>query len=164
MIRGRRGGVVLVVTAALVSACGMKGDPLPPLRRFPARVADLAVRRTSDQIEVTFTVPAANMDGSTPVALDRVEVYAATAPAADPPLTPAQLFGDARNVIGRIVVRPTDSAASGPDDHRLRPGERASFIDRIDPSTGGNVTRYVGAVAMSGSYCTFRRWSAFPLA
>jgi len=147
----RSGAAALVLIAALASTCGKKGDPLPPLRRFPPRVADLAARRTSDHIDLTFTVPAANMDGSTPVALDRIEVYGLTAPAADPPATPAQLLDDPRNLIGRVLVRPADAAA-GPDDRRPLPGERASLTDPLDPTlVSGGLVRYIAAVVVTGS-------------
>jgi hypothetical protein len=58
-------GLLLVV--ASVGACGKKGNPLPPLRPVPARIADLTAVRTRGQVELQFTVPAVNLDGTTPV-------------------------------------------------------------------------------------------------
>ena len=66
-------GVVLCVAAA---ACGKKGDPLPPLRPVPARITDFEAIRSAGQVELRFTVPSVNLDDTTPVAIDRVDIYA----------------------------------------------------------------------------------------
>ncbi|MEO8482121.1 MAG: fibronectin type III domain-containing protein [Acidobacteriota bacterium] len=71
---------------AAMAACGKKGNPLPPLRPVPARIADLTVVRTRDRITLHFTVPGANVDGSTPAAIDRVDIYRVILP---PGATPA---------------------------------------------------------------------------
>ena len=39
----------------------------------------MAVRRTGDSVEITFTVPSSNNDGTTPADISRVDVYAYTA-------------------------------------------------------------------------------------
>lgn len=65
-----------VLLAAAGAACGKKGNPLPPLRPVPARIADMTAVRTAGQVELRFTVPAANLDGSVPVVIDRVDIYA----------------------------------------------------------------------------------------
>jgi predicted small lipoprotein YifL len=96
--RGRRGAIALRLGVGLtllvgLAACGKKGPPLPPLRPVPARVLDLAAQRSDARVELRFTVPATNSDGTTPPAVERVEIYrlagtanptAATPPGADP--------------------------------------------------------------------------------
>ena len=64
--RAVRTGIVpaaLVLTALAATACGKRGDPQPPLRPIPGRVADLSAHRVDDRVELRFTVPAANLDG-----------------------------------------------------------------------------------------------------
>ena len=67
-----------VLAAAVVSsACGMRGAPLPPLVIVPEAVP-LSVTRLNDEVYVGFDMPTENSDGSIPVDLDRVELYALT--------------------------------------------------------------------------------------
>lgn len=61
-----------------VSACGKKGPPLPPFVRVPEAVSQVAARRVGDDVFLSFTLPARNIDESEPVALDRVDVYGYT--------------------------------------------------------------------------------------
>jgi hypothetical protein len=85
-VTGRRGVRILLLAAAAMAAavaCGKKGPPLAPIRRAPAKIADLAARRTGDVVRLTFTPPAKNDDGSEPADLARVDVYALTVPKLD---------------------------------------------------------------------------------
>ena len=148
-----RRGAAVVLSMGLVSVCGcgMKGDPQPPVRQVPVRIADLSARRTTDRIELALTVPPANPDGSTP-ATDRVEIYALTsaADAVSPPS--AQALIDAGNIVGRVPVRPAGQPASGPEDRRVQSGDRARVVDLLAtaPSVSG-ATRYFTAVVVTGS-------------
>jgi len=84
--------VGLILLCALVApACGRRGDPLPPLRPLPGRLADLAIRRIDNRIELRFTVPAANADGSTPSAIDHIDVYQMTTAASGTSPTAADI-------------------------------------------------------------------------
>ena len=56
-------------------ACGQKGPPLPPLVLTPAPPVLTADRRGST-IEVGFTVPDANADGSRPANIARIDIFA----------------------------------------------------------------------------------------
>lgn len=67
------GLIALPVGAA---GCGKKGPPLPPLVRIPAAPADVVASRRGNAVDVAFTVPGANTDGSRPANVQRVEVYA----------------------------------------------------------------------------------------
>jgi hypothetical protein len=97
--------VAAVAAAALVSAaCGMKGAPLPPLRPVPGRIADLTVTRTEQQVELRFTVPDTNTDGTSPAAIDHVEIYRTiVVPGATPPVAASA---------GRASTPPSGTAAS----------------------------------------------------
>lgn len=82
-LAGRRAAKSLPVPfllVALSSACGVKGPPLPPLVRVPAAPGDLTAERRGDRVDLRFVVPAANTDGSRPANIERVDIYALTAP------------------------------------------------------------------------------------
>jgi hypothetical protein len=67
------GGLLLAVTG-----CGRKGPPLTPFVRIPTLVAPGDVRRIGNEVYLSFTVPAENVDMSKPADVRRVEVYAVT--------------------------------------------------------------------------------------
>jgi predicted small lipoprotein YifL len=112
-----RRAVVLVLLAA-AAACGKKGPPLPPLRVVPARVEDLAVAKTADEVRAQFTVPAANADQTKPADVVAVEVYAITGKPEDPfgvPLGGTQFirFGE---LVARVEVAPAETPGETPGD------------------------------------------------
>ena len=57
-------------------ACGKKGPPLAPFVRIPAAVEQVEARRVGDDVYVTRDRAAKNIDGSMPVDVARIEVYA----------------------------------------------------------------------------------------
>lgn len=85
-VRRRSCRAMALAVLVFAGACGKKGNPLPPLRPVPSRIADLTAHRTDDRIELRFTVPSTNADGSQPLALSRVEIYRVAA--APLPVTP----------------------------------------------------------------------------
>jgi hypothetical protein len=68
----------LIVVSTI--SCGQKGPPLPPIVRTPAPPVIRADRRGST-IEVELSVPNANVDGSRPANLTRIDIYAINGPA-----------------------------------------------------------------------------------
>jgi hypothetical protein len=60
------------------AACGKKGNPIPPPVRIPAPVDTIAALRLGNDVYVTMTVPATNIDMSIPVDIGRVEIYGYT--------------------------------------------------------------------------------------
>jgi hypothetical protein len=70
----------VVIASALLTACGKRGAPLPPLVRVPAAPADFAVERRGEDVTLQFKVPVANTDGSRPANIERIDVYAFTGP------------------------------------------------------------------------------------
>jgi hypothetical protein len=59
--------VLLCLCAVIVlSACGKKGNPLPPLVRVPAAPGDFVVTRIDDHVYVKLTTPTTNIDGAGP--------------------------------------------------------------------------------------------------
>jgi predicted small lipoprotein YifL len=159
-VRDRRttGALCAILVLCTCAACGQKGPPLPPLRPVPVAVSDLAAVRRDDRVTLSLTIPGANFDGSTPPAIDRVEIYGTTTPAAAPPTTRQQLL-DQKYVLTTIAVRPASAAPTAkpdakPDtkpDTRPAPGTAVTFVDtvKVDPAAG-DLTRYYTAVGFAG--------------
>ena len=70
--------VLLASMLPITTACGKKGPPLAPRRPSPAAIGDVSATRLGETVQLQFTLPAANADGSTPADLAYVDVYAAT--------------------------------------------------------------------------------------
>jgi hypothetical protein len=70
---------IFFISAAVLTACGKKGDPLPPLLRVPVAPPEFRVTRIDNEVYAEFTAPAVNADGVGPADIARVEVYAITA-------------------------------------------------------------------------------------
>jgi hypothetical protein len=132
VIPARRGAAVagLVLVTAVMAACGKRGDPLPPLRPVPARIADLRATRTAAGVTVTLTVPTANTDGTTPVAVDRIEIYSVIGATAAPSPTPAQIVANPANRRAtfpvQVPVPAPSSAAAAPPASTDSPQSRTS--------------------------------------
>jgi hypothetical protein len=75
-----------------VVGCGKSGPPLPPLVKLPVAPADIVAARHGNSVDVSFTVPAANTDGTRPANVASADVYAITAPITVPPLSDANLI------------------------------------------------------------------------
>lgn len=60
-----------------LSGCGNVGDPQPPLVQIPQAVSDLSAQQVGGQIELAFSLPRYNTDGSSATTISRVEVYRA---------------------------------------------------------------------------------------
>ncbi|HYN09145.1 MAG TPA: hypothetical protein VES67_17315 [Vicinamibacterales bacterium] len=137
---GRRGRLALIAAALLgiaLAGCGKRGSPQPPLRRSPARVTEVEARRLADRVELRFTVPATNSDGSTPPTVERVEVYMLVLPANTPP-TVAGVTASS-NLKMTVVVRPPPDPdapaekppAQKPPDTRPAPGDVTTVVDKL---------------------------------
>lgn len=143
-------------------ACGKSGPPLPPLRPLPGRIADATANRADDRIELRFTIPAANADGTTPAAIDKVEVYGVAATASAPPPTVAQLLSPA-NLKTRIVVQrpppPVDASATpAPTPTPVKEtgplaGDVATYRDELTAADHGAnaAVRYYAIVGLAGN-------------
>jgi hypothetical protein len=68
-----------VLALAASVGCGKKGPPLAPYVLLPAAPTRIAVQREGDDVYITLTVPAQNIDASKPADVRRVEVYGFTA-------------------------------------------------------------------------------------
>ena len=123
-----------------VAGCGRKAPPMPPLHLAPARISDVSARRIGAKVDLRFTVPAENSDASTPVAIDRVDVYAMSVAAGDPNPALADLLLPT-HLIGHVAVRddalPVPAPKAGtpppPPDPRPAPGDVATFVEELKP-------------------------------
>src|SRR5262249_7787964 len=109
--------VFIVVIAG--SGCGKKGPPLPPLLKVPVAPPDLAASRRGDIVDLQFTVPNTNTDGTRPANVERVEIYAMTTPPgpAPPTLTDAQIVKFGTRIDAVDVKAPRDpNLTTDPDD------------------------------------------------
>jgi len=84
--------IVAISAAVSAGACGKSGPPLPPLVKLPVAPVDVVAARRGDTVDVSFTVPAANTDGTRPANVAKADVYAITAPVTVPPLSDANLL------------------------------------------------------------------------
>ena len=128
VVRGRC-GFACAVALCVLSACGKKGPPLPPLVRMPAAPGDLTAQRRGDTVDVQFVVPAVNTDGTRPANESATDVYAITAPAsaAPPAYTDAQLLKYGKKIATVAVKAPRDpSLAADPDEP----------ADEVEPAEG----------------------------
>jgi hypothetical protein len=117
--------LIVAVAIALASvACGKKGPPLPPLVRLPA-APDLRADRRGSTVELALVVPGANVDGTRPANIARVEVYGMTGAATT--ITDADLLKHGTRVASVAVKAPRD-----PDD-TVEPGESQ---DDVEAPTG----------------------------
>ncbi len=137
----------IVVVLLALAACGKKGPPLAPLRVAPARIEDLTVAKTGDEIRVQFTVPAANADQTKPADLVAVEVYAISGKAEDPTGTSLAgpqfiRFGE---MVGRVDIAPPEIPGETPDPSQGSVAERARAAAELaarktQPAQGATAT------------------------
>jgi hypothetical protein len=119
--------VISVISVLIVSvisiACGQKGPPLPPLVLTPAPPAVTADRRGST-IEIGFTVPTANADGSRPANIARIDIFALNGVTAT--MSDLELIKRATRVASIPVKsprNPNDTAEAGESADVVEPPE-----------------------------------------
>jgi len=100
--------VLTIAAVALVAAaCGKKGPPLPPIVHIPTGVDHLSARRVGSDVFLTLTVPAQNIDKTTPADVGRVEVYGYTGTSQPP----RARFLEVAAVVATVSVLPPESEA-----------------------------------------------------
>lgn len=150
-----------------MSACGKKGNPLPPLVRVPAAPADFAVTRLDNEVFLRMSVPASNIDGAQPADVARIEVYAFTAagPAPDVSRIDPEDLREAATLVAThdvaapasgLVVRETltQETRSVTPLPQARPVGRDPEVADVPrplmaPPAGTGLQRYYFAVAVS---------------
>ncbi len=128
-----RSAVTALILAGLC-ACGHKAPPLPPFSRVPSAPADVKVARRADAVELQFTVPSTNTDGTRPANIERVDVYGF----AGPDIKDEELVKHERD------LRLTSVAVKAPRDPNATVEPDESMAD-LDPLEGVGLDQ--GAVA-----------------
>lgn len=129
------GRLALIAVAVLTVGCGQKGPPLAPLHLVPAAPGNVSVARVGADARLRFDVPATNQNGPGAVALDRIEVYAATvAPGAVRPANRELLTAKYR--VATIPIKPPPVEGEAPPattapDTRPSAGERSTFVEAL---------------------------------
>jgi hypothetical protein len=125
-------GYRLLATGLLIAsaaACGKKGPPLAPFVRVPSAVTGVEVRRVGSDAYVTLTVPATNIDTSTPADVVRVDIYAFTGR-----VSPGTRFLEQATLVATIPVVPI------PRDEKGRALPLPPDPQSTDAVQGGAVT------------------------
>ena len=91
-----------VLAGSVAIGCGKKGNPVAPFVRIPAPIDAIAVSRLGNDVYVTLTVPAKDIDNAIPAHISRVEIYGYTG--RTPPLRAR--WAELGSLIARIPVAP----------------------------------------------------------
>ena len=173
----------VIAVAALAIACGQKGAPLAPLHLVPEAPGSVSAKRVGGDVQLRFAVPSKNVNGPGAVALDRIEIYAATvAPGAARPANRDLL--SAKHRVGTIPIKPppVEGEEPSPDadaDKRPSAGDRATFVETMTedtlrptfttpevkpPSAAAEVVTRAGAVTAAAIAAVFAGAAAQPAA
>jgi hypothetical protein len=124
-VRRWRSALLLTV---LVTACGKKGPPLPPLVKLPVAPAEFSIVRRASDVVVHLKIPTTNSDGSTPADLDRIEIYAYDGGAETPTADALVRQG---TKVGTVVVNPPiDPDASQEDVDKAKAAAPPGGLDQ----------------------------------
>jgi hypothetical protein len=115
---------LVLIVVSVISGCGQKGPPLPPIIRTPLAPTIKADRRGSE-VELSLTVPAANTDGSRPANIARIDIYAVND--ATPKMTDLEIMKKGRKVASLAVKSPRN-----PNDAV----EKDESVDDAEPTVG----------------------------
>ena len=149
-----------LVLPLLLVACGKKGDPRPPIRLIPPAATDLAVAQRGESLVLTCTYPNVATNGMALPALQAVEVWRLTVPAAAldeeaPPLAKSELAarGEQRHELRdstlRSAIRGDQLVISLP----LPPLSAPATTTATDEQTGGDApTQDEGGTALGYGY------------
>lgn len=75
---------VVAFLAGLLVACGVPGEPLPPLLEIPQPVADLAAEQIGARVRLVFSRPQLTTEGTRVRFLDRIEMHGSFLAAENP--------------------------------------------------------------------------------
>lgn len=148
---------IVLATALLAVACGKKGPPLAPIVHVPAAPTELRAQRIGDDVYVTMTVPSANIDGTRPADVSRVDLYAATT---DRSMPAARLLVMAPRVAVAQVLPPVEPGGPGMGQAGPVQGGPVTLHDRLTgadlvarqpPVAAGPVARTAPSPSSSGA-------------
>jgi hypothetical protein len=123
-------GSLVAALSIAGAACGKKGPPLAPIVHIPAAVEHIEARRRGNDVALTVTVPAKNIDGTIPVDVGRIEVFAFTGTTAPP----VSRFIELGARIGTITIPPQNPDAPPealPSPGTPIPGGPATVVESL---------------------------------
>jgi hypothetical protein len=123
------------VGAIAVTGCGKKGPPLAPFVRIPGPVETIDARRLGSDVYISLTIPAANVDRSTPASVGWVEVYAYTGHM--PP--PRGRWAAVGTLIAHVNVPLSTQPVTG-SRRAAPPPTTPALLARIALEPGGRIT------------------------
>ena len=116
--------ISVLIVVSVISGCGQKGPPLPPIIRTPLAPIIKADRRGSE-IQLSLTVPSANIDGSRPANIARIDIYAVNGAAAK--MTDLEIMKKGTKVASVPVKSPR---------HPTDAVEKDESADEAEPAVG----------------------------
>jgi hypothetical protein len=120
--------LAILSVSLLAIACGKKGPPLPPLVLLPNAPADFTAIRRDERVDLTFRVPNANTDRSTPADLRRIDLYAWTVPG---PVSADEVVRRGTRVGTVAVNKPKDPDEPEPET----PAPKGDGVDQNEVAT-----------------------------
>ena len=142
----------MLAASGAATACGKKNMPQAPLRPIPASLSDFTAERDGERVTLRFAVPKANADGSAPVAIDRVDIYAATVGDVAKPPAVADVIA-ATNLLASVPIRVvTDDKPEPAGTRTPQPGEAVAHVDTVKllPNAAATIARAYVAVPAIG--------------
>ena len=144
----RRAASGVLLAAAI--ACGHKGNPVPPDRPAPPAIEAFAIDKTGPAVVLHFTVPVPDAEAQAPRLLERVDVYAMSKAAADPPPTPVEIAAPAHLFSKVDAPVPPKPSASTPAVAELVSGA-LTVTDTLAASPADATSmRYYAVQAVNG--------------
>ena len=155
--------LLVVVGCALFSACGRKGDPLPPPSAVPAPAGDLEVLQRGDEALLEVGYPTVTIGGLAIPGLQKVEIWEAVRSVVfddEPPeMTKAELLAtgvekvvlegaelrsavSGSRILTRLRLDPSRFAPPSPPDG---PEDEEDEEDDVDEEEGGDEDEEVSA-------------------
>jgi hypothetical protein len=120
--------LAVAVAGGLLTGCGKKGDPLPPLSRLPRAATDLAVRQQGGDLLFTVSYPSLTTSGTPLAGLAALEVLRLAEPlaaAAVPTPPDPRRFTPASAPAGRFGREELAAATQGGELHLRLPLARS---------------------------------------
>ena len=134
MIRNVRPTTALclaVLAGSVAIGCGKKGNPIAPFVRIPAPIDAIAASRLGNDVYVTLTVPAKDIDNAIPAHISRIEIYGYTG--RTPPLRAR--WAELGELIARIPVAPPPllDGTQPPTNGAPLQGTSITVLDTLTP-------------------------------
>ena len=70
-----------LLLSGVLTGCGKKGDPLPPVRAIPAAIQDLAIRQQGGSLYLEMAYPKVTLSGEALPGIDKIEILELRRPA-----------------------------------------------------------------------------------